>query len=106
MFDANDHQDRVCRNGTQVTYDAVTLRRDDVLRLWPKPVCKVALEPLLRDAANRNGRPISQAEAINIARGAGATETREEIRQMLEAIQGKQKPGPKAPRKNRAAGSA
>ena len=106
MFDANDHQDRVCRKGTQVAYDAVTLRRDDVLRLWPKPVCKVALEPLLRDVANRNGRPISQAEAKKIARGAGATETREEIRQMLEAIQGKQKPGPKAPRKNRAAGSA
>ena len=82
------------------------LRREDVLRRWPKPVDKAALKPLLRDAVNRNGGSISQTEAIKIARKAHATETREEIRQMLEAIQGKQKRGPKGPRKNCAAGSA
>lgn len=106
MFDSNQDQDRVYREGVQAAYDAVMLRRDDVLRLWPKPVDKVALKPLLRDAVNRNGRPISQIEASKIARKAHATESREEIRQLLEAIQGKQKPGPKGPRKNCAVGSA
>ena len=106
MFDSNQDQDRVCRNGVQAAYDDVTLRRDAVLRLWPRPVCKVALEPLLRDAVTRNGGPIPQTEAIKIARKAHATETREEIRQLLEAIQGKQKPGPKGPRKNCAVRSA
>jgi hypothetical protein len=102
MFDSNQDQDRVCREGVQAAYAAVTLRRDDVLRLWPKPVCKVALEPLLRDAVTRNGGPIPQTEAIKIAGRNGATESREEIRQLLEAIQGKQNPGPRGSRKNRA----
>lgn len=60
---------------------------------------------LLAEKARMNRIP-TQNEAEKIAREAGATDPRKKIRETLRSIGGSTKPGPKGPRRNRAAQAA
>jgi hypothetical protein len=85
----------------------VQVPREDVIRFFPAeaPSSAPNLESALREARDQAG-PLTQVAAVQIARQIGATDSRQKIRATLEAIQGPGKPGPKGPRKTRAAPTA
>jgi hypothetical protein len=74
-----------------------------MLRLWRSwPNLRALLEKGIED----KGAMLTQAKAWKIARDAGANATRGEVIDMLKSLGGSDKPGPKGPRKKRAARSA
>ena len=77
----------------------------EILDFWPLKAEQsvVGIEVLLREEANRLGRPPKEKEAIEIARKSGGNFSREEIRKVKIALFGRGKPGPIGPRKNHAA---
>jgi hypothetical protein len=78
------------------------VRREDVLRALPE---SADLEAVLREALHKNPK-LTQVEASEIARNAGAIEPRDKIREMLKSLGGSTKSGPHGPRKNRAGPAA
>jgi hypothetical protein len=85
------------------TWPEVRFRREDMLRLWPSGP---DLRALLVTAIKDKGAMLTQAEAWKIGRDARANRTRDEVIELLKSLGGSDKPGPKGPRKNRAAPSA
>jgi hypothetical protein len=81
----------------------VRFRREDLLRLWASgPDLRVILETAIKD----KGAMLTQVEAWNIAQNAGSNMRRDQVIKLLKSLGGSDKPGPKGPRKNRAALSA
>jgi hypothetical protein len=99
----------VVSNGfSGIAFANVRVRREEILSEFPDvvPQLKVDLAGLFKDRTNQTGKPVTQVEALEIARNTGAYFPREKIREVLNEVQGRGKPGPKGPRKDRAAGSA
>ena len=69
------------------------------------PPVQSDLEAALREALHKNPN-LTQVEALGIARGVGAIEPREIIREMHRSLGGSTKSGPRGPRKNRAGPAA
>jgi hypothetical protein len=88
---------------------AVRKRAEELSRPSPPEPCAV-LEDRLRAAIKKKGAPLTYDEADEIAdeikRDGGVIMPRKERRALLITVQGRQGPGPKGPRKNRAAASA
>jgi hypothetical protein len=85
------------------TWPKVRFGRDVMLNLWPSGP---DLRAILQTAIKKKGAMLTQAEAWQIARHAGANTKRDKVIEMLKSLGGSDKPGPKGPRKNRAAPSA
>jgi hypothetical protein len=88
---------------------AVRVRTEDVRREVERELAArrsatpiVDLHGVIRKAVRANGGYLSLKHAFEIARKAGAIEEREEIRQAVRDVIGRQISGPKGPRKNRA----
>lgn len=80
------------------------LEKELAARREVKPI--VDLRAVIRDAARANGGDLTQVSAYNIAREAGATESREIIRQTVRETVGSHRPGRRGSRKNRAVAPA
>ena len=89
-------------------FENVGVSLEDVLRefpIYPPPPEMPNLKDFLRETVKKKGK-LTQKQAVEIARSADFGQSREKILDLLQLIQGKQKPGPKGPRKNRAGKSA
>jgi hypothetical protein len=60
---------------------------------------------LLKKGIEDKGAMLTQYEGWKIARDARAIETRDKVNELLKSLGGSDKPGPKGPRKKRAARS-
>lgn len=99
----------IVSNGTGgIAFANVAVRRDEILGEFPDVVPKssVDLAAVFRAEANQKKGPLTQFEAEKIARDNGVNYTRKKIREVLNVVQGRGKPGPKGPRNKPAAVSA
>jgi hypothetical protein len=91
------------RSSDPRTWPKVRFRRDDIRNSWPSVT---NLRAVLEKGIEDKGAMLTQGEAWKIARDARAIEKRDEVLALLKSLGGSDKPGPKGPRKKRAAPSA
>jgi len=99
----------IVSNGTSgIAFANVRVRREEILGEFPGVVPKssVDLAAVFRTEANQKKGPLTQVEPEKIARDNGVNYTRKKIREVLDVVQGRGKPGPKGPRNKPAAVSA
>jgi hypothetical protein len=76
--------DSTIRCGSRVFWgDLRVASRADVLAIWPEGA---DLEPLLIEAANRNGGALRQKKAMEIARETGVSHSRAEVRNAIKRL--------------------
>ena len=81
------------------------LKRECAPMIASEDLAAPDLESVLRELRHENPN-LTQTAAEKMARDRGAIEDRQEIRRMWKTLGGSSTPGPKGPRKNRAAPTA
>jgi len=105
--------DDIAADKIKPAFRELRVRAADVLGAFPARAGAIkdplisapSLEAVLRESLRDNPN-LTQEEALKIARDSGVVESREKIRKALKSLGGSTKPGPRGPRKNRAAPAA